>query len=333
MISLDYIQDQINRDSSLKQQIRSHYNPKIQPLGGKSPWNSSLSIFLEQPNFNFQTLPASCLFGFEEMTINLQQHVLHFKPYRYKTGNCLTLLTNNDSIPHPIGSGSFGEVYQIHWNDGESKALKMIRSDAKTIKYVSHAEKCFNEMRNEMDKMKKLDNRSILKVHYFFRQFDNGIWYDCIVMDLYDMNFFEYKMKREHHHGQINSSDREKFITCLFEAILVLYVNNIHHLDIKPNNFLVKLTCDETIERIVLGDFGQAKMMNEETNWYNKCGNPLFAPPECWSEDTANRDQWGMATSMMFALMSTKAFYGLMLLPYQQSNNNLKSIYRAVPNV
>ena len=188
-------------------------------------------------------------------------------------------------------------------------------------------------MRNEMDKMKKLDNDYILKVHYFFRQFDHEIWYDCIVMDLYDMNFFEYKMKREYHHGQINSSDREKFITCLFEAMLVLHINEIHHLDIKPNNFLVKLTCDETIERIVLGDFGQAKMMNEETNWYNKCGNPLFAPPECWSDDTANRDQWGMATSMMFALMSTKAFYGLMLLPYQQSNNNLKSIYRAVPNV
>ena len=136
MISLDYIQDQINRDSSLKQQVKTHYNPKIQPLGGQSPWNSSLSIFLEQPDFNFQTLPAACLFGFEEMTINLQQHVLHFKPYRYKTGNCLTLLTDNDSQirPDPIGSGSFGKVDRIHWNDGESKALKMIRSDAKTIK-------------------------------------------------------------------------------------------------------------------------------------------------------------------------------------------------------
>ena len=111
MISLDYIQDQINRDSSLKQQVKTHYNPKIQPLGGKSPWNSSLSIFLEQPNFNFQTLPASCLFGFEEMTINLQQHVLHFKPYRYKTGKCPTLTMHWFTRSHLKRSIAIRKIY------------------------------------------------------------------------------------------------------------------------------------------------------------------------------------------------------------------------------
>ena len=118
-------------------------------------------------------------------------------------------------------------------------------------------------MRNEMDKMKKLDNEFILKVYYFFRQFDNGIWYDCIVMDLYDMNFFEYKIKKEQQ-GGITDNDREKCITCLFEASRVLFLCGIHHLDIKPNNFLVKATkSGGAIEKIVLGDFGQAKMMNE----------------------------------------------------------------------
>ena len=180
-----------------------------------------------------------------------------------------------------------------------------------------------------MDKMQRLDNEFILKVHYFFRQFDNGIWYDCIVMDLYDMNFFEYKIKKEQQ-GGITTNDRKQFITCLFEATKALFICGIHHLDIKPNNFLVKVKSGGAIEKIVLGDFGQAKMMNEETNWYNKCGNPFFAPPECWSENTTNRDQWGMATSMMFALMSTKAFYGLMLLPYQQSSDHLNSSYRTV---
>ena len=183
-------------------------------------------------------------------------------------------------------------------------------------------------MRNEMDKMKKLDNDYILKVHYFFRQFDHGIWYDCIVMDLYDMNFFEYKIKRELM-GRLDANDREKFISCLFGASKVLYDENIQHFDIKPNNLLVKLTNDSErkIEKIVLADFGQAKMLNEETNWYNKCGNPLFAPPECWSGDTTNRDQWGIATSLMFGLISTKAFYGLMILPYQRSYCNLQSNY------
>ena len=186
-----------------------------------------------------------------------------------------------------------------------------------------------------MEKMKRVDNEYILKVHYLFRQFDNGIWYDCIVMDLYEMNFFEYKIKKELQ-GGIPVNDREQFITCLFEASKVLIIHGINHLDINPNNFLVKLARtggNEVIDKIVLGDFGQAKMVNEETNWYNKCGNPLFAPPECWSEDTTNRDQWGMATTMMFALMSAKAFYGLMILPYQRSSNHLQSLYRTVSNV
>ena len=189
-------------------------------------------------------------------------------------------------------------------------------------------------MRNEMDKMKKLDNDYILKVHYFFRQFDRGIWYDCIVMDLYDMNFFEYKIKREQT-GRLDANDREKFTSCLFEASKVLYDENMQHFDIKPNNLLVKLTNDSErkIEKIVLADFGQAKMLNEETNWYNKCGNPLFAPPECWSGDTTNRDQWGIATSLMFGLISTKAFYGLMILPYQRSYYNLRSHYPKVLKV
>ena len=37
-------------------------------------------------------------------------------------------------MPDPIGSGSFGHVYQINWNGGESKALKLIQSGMKTIK-------------------------------------------------------------------------------------------------------------------------------------------------------------------------------------------------------
>ena len=182
-----------------------------------------------------------------------------------------------------------------------------------------------------MDKMKKLDNDKILKVHYFFRQFDHGEWYNCIVMDLYEMNFFEYKIKREQT-GRISSNDCEKFTTCLFEACKALYNEKIQHLDIKPNNFLLTMTqgSERTIDKIVLGDFGQAKMMNEETNWYNKCGNPLFGPPESWSADTTNRDQWGMATTLMFGLISTKAFYGLMILPYKRSYLNLQSQYPQV---
>ena len=43
-------------------------------------------------------------------------------------------MTDHDSRPDPIGIGSFGHVYQIHWNDGESKALKMIRSGTKPMK-------------------------------------------------------------------------------------------------------------------------------------------------------------------------------------------------------
>ena len=68
MISLDFIQHQIQQDAALKQQIQNHYNPKIQPLNGASPWQSSLKIFLEQADFDFQSIPAACFFGFDEIT-------------------------------------------------------------------------------------------------------------------------------------------------------------------------------------------------------------------------------------------------------------------------
>ena len=133
MISLDFIQHQIQQDSSLKEQVKNHYNPKIQSLSGNSPWQSSLKTFFEQADIDFQSIPAACFFGFEEINITLPQNKLHLIPYRYKIGNCLTLLTD-DSRPDPIGTGSFGKVYQIHWNHAESKAMKMIWSRQNTIK-------------------------------------------------------------------------------------------------------------------------------------------------------------------------------------------------------
>ena len=67
MVSMDFIYDKINEDPALKQQVKQFYNPKIQPLGGVSPWkalgcsstpalwtSSTLKIFLEQPDLNFQ---------------------------------------------------------------------------------------------------------------------------------------------------------------------------------------------------------------------------------------------------------------------------------------
>ena len=134
MISLDFIRHQIQQDASLKHQVKNHYNPKIQPLSGNSPWQTSLKTFFEQTDFDFQSIPASCFFGFEEINITLPQNKLHLIPYRYKIGNCLSLLTDNDSRPDPIGRGSFGKVYQIYWNQGHTKAMKMIQSGQKTIK-------------------------------------------------------------------------------------------------------------------------------------------------------------------------------------------------------
>ena len=143
MISLDFIQHQIRHDASLKQQVKNHYNPKIQPLSGNSPLQTSLKTFFEQADIYFQSIPAACFFGFEEINITLPENDLHMIPYRYRIGNCLTLLTD-DSRPDPIGTGSFGKVYQIHWNQGDSKAMKIIRSRQNTIKVGTNfiSERC-----------------------------------------------------------------------------------------------------------------------------------------------------------------------------------------------
>lgn len=75
-------------------------------------------------------------------------------------------------------------------------------------------------------------------------------------MELYDCDLREYiEMK-----NKIDNLTLKMFCYQMLRSLLYLHSNQICHRDIKPDNFLVKR------HRLVLADFGSAKMMKSYKN-------------------------------------------------------------------
>ena len=64
----------------------------------------------------------------------------------------------------------------------------------------------------------------------------------------------------------------------LLDALIYINSLNILHRDIKPHNIILKGNPDDL--NVVLGDFGLATRIDDESVVHVKCGTPGFCAPE-----------------------------------------------------
>ena len=171
----------------------------------------------------------------------------------------------NVTIVSTIGSGKFGEVFEVYDSKIKSKiALKKVENN----NYQTQA---------ELSYMKYLKDKSIIKCHQIIT--DSKFTY--FLLDLYNCDLFSY------FENNILLFKNEKFIKIIIKNILkpLLYLksNKLVHLDIKPENYLVKNDCLD----LVLTDLSTIKSLDKckisSTKLYyleNSCGTLNYAAPE-----------------------------------------------------
>lgn len=159
-----------------------------------------------------------------------------------------------------LQEGAYAKVYLVKDAEGRQFAAKLINSTATDI------DKGLRLI--ELDVMARLRSPFILSMHSLAK-FGDRI---AIIMPLYESDLFEWRVK----HEVTNKEEAHKMAAMMARGLLDLHRSGIHHMDIRPENFLIK------DGHIVLSDFGHARYFHGETlkNTYVEDYRDLDVIPE-----------------------------------------------------
>jgi len=194
-----------------------------------------------------------------------------------------------------LGTGGFSIVVEAtSKTDGEKYAVKiidksMIKEDIKLLK-------------REIDIMKKVDHKNILKLHEIYED-DTKVY---IVMELINgSELFDRIVDK----GFYSERNAQVVVRQILEAVNYLHAKGIAHRDLKPENLLCSGTGEDEIVKIA--DFGLSKIQTEEERLMTSCGTPGYVAPEvllCESYDQSV-DMWGVGIITYILLAGYPPFY------------------------
>ena len=152
------------------------------------------------------------------------------------------------------------------------------------IKKISNTEKTKPKLLNEIEIMEKMNHKNIIKI------------YDTIINDNYDfviiLEYCESGTLKDYMKIVKKFSENivKYYIKQLKDALYFLYINNILHRDLKPDNILLK----DNYRTLKLADFGLSKILNVSDLTTTICGTPLYMAPEIIIGDYYNNkcDLW-----------------------------------------
>ena len=195
-----------------------------------------------------------------------------------------------------IGKGSFGEVWEAKGPGDVSLAMKIIPMSNGLDLVEIRSLKLFKSIRHP----------HLLSIFGFWI-IDEHLW---IAMELAEMNFLEYVNKVHPSENAILSMFTEAAEALDFlnqkqhfsdggEIVAIL------HRDIKPQNMLI------VGGALKIGDFGLARILDEEKNQHSGCMTPGYSPPEFFQEKmSASSDQYSLAITYCKIRGGTMPFIG-----------------------
>lgn len=192
-----------------------------------------------------------------------------------------------------IGKGSFSTVYKGYIKDNSDiVAIKQINIDYNNKKLL-------NRLNIEIDIMKNLNHKNIIKLIDVHNDFENDIVY--LIMEYCPNNNLTKFIK--------NRPMKEKHVLRIMKQLLAglkyLISNNIIHRDLKPQNILL----DEYLN-VKISDFGFAKIFEEDSLAQTLCGSPLYMAPEImkYKKYSIKADLWSIGI-ILYELLVGKPPY------------------------
>ena len=195
----------------------------------------------------------------------------------------------------PIGKGSFSKVY---------KAYNIMTKENVAIKKIgkqSLQKLSMDRVKQEMDLVKNLNHKNIVKTHEMF--VDNNNVY--IVSEYCNGGTLKKLIEK---HYPFLEMDVKYYVTQIKDALIYLISKNIYHRDIKPQNILInyKNKNKNNINDIELkiADFGFAKELKKDNLLDTLCGTPMYIAPELYTKKQyhINSDLWSVGI-IMFQMM------------------------------
>ena len=210
-----------------------------------------------------------------------------------------------------IGKGSYGKIYLAYDKKQEKKvALKIINKNFLDI--LNKTEEAFIEQY-----MLKIcnENKNIINLLGCFTTKEKLIF----VLDYYkNGNFEDYLKNIQTENGLLSYETAKFYLAEILNILKYLQKNNISHLDLKPNNFLL-----DSRLHLKLIDFSTAKIQNKKFNLKTKkfelneekkinlnnfIGTPQYCSPEILNNNVQNFftcDVWSFGI-IMYELFHNK---------------------------
>jgi len=177
-----------------------------------------------------------------------------------------------------IGRGAFSIVHEcVHMETNQKFAIKSV--DKKIITPIG-----WSHLRLEINILFELNHPNVLKMFEFFETeshvhlvleyLDGGELFDRIVTQ-----------------GRFEEKDASQIISQILEGVSYVHQNGIAHRDLKPENLL----CSSDGKRIVIADFGLAKIFGRGQLLRTHCGTLSYAAPEVIQGDgvySESVDMW-----------------------------------------
>lgn len=191
-----------------------------------------------------------------------------------------------------IGAGSSAKtsVYQCA-RGSQVFAMKVIEGDKVSKKRLA----------GEIDTLTKLkNNNNVIKLHDYFAMGDRIY----LIFDYCNGGDLErYVLEKETSKQVIPSEDKTLVAYCVLNGIKDVHSRNIIHRNIHPNNILLQLKHDNSIKNAVIGDFGYARVLVDETaetEVFTAYKSPEMTFPDLGGVHDSKTDIWSFGMLLYF---------------------------------
>jgi len=212
-----------------------------------------------------------------------------------------------------LGTGGYAVVWSAtHKATKEEYAIKVMKATASAT--PQDDEVTVDEIRNEIDVMRKLEHPNVIYIKEYFVQ--SGKFY--IVMScLKGGELLDALLDL----GNYTEEDAKCIAKQLLDALAYMHLNNVTHRDLKLENLLLARPND--ISSVVIADFGLARnSKNARQVFSTQCGTPSYVAPEILLGKPYSPavDVWSMGVIL----------YTLLIGSFPFAHNDQQSLFRLI---
>ena len=200
-----------------------------------------------------------------------------------------------------IGNGSFGSVYEAkNTIFGNTVAMKVIKKDKEN-------ELDEQEIRNEIDILRKLSHPNIVKIYEFYISENH---YYIITEYCKEGELFSY-IKNKYSERQL-----AVLFYQVFSGLWYLHENKILHRDIKLENIMISEkekdnSTGEELFWVKIIDFGTAKLFEKNKKENDVVGSSYYIAPEVLKQNYNEKcDTWSVGVILYMTLVGRAPFDG-----------------------